>query len=196
MKQQRERSCGVPQVWPGDLLRHCAAGFTLDLAGGLVTSEALPLKDQPKPFGRQADARRKLSGLNVLARQVLGQRHGYSIQHYVGLVNNMFEAWPTEWLSYTLVMPRGVLKQPPAPALAARRAFAQRLVAARRLAGYDTQEAAAAALGMPEAETYRRWERAETEPSIAILLKICNVFNVTADQLIRGTVPIRPRALT
>lgn len=70
-------------------------------------------------------------------------------------------------------------------------AFADRLRAARTLAGFQTHKEAAAALGI-EAERYRRWERAETEPSIDILEKISVVFAVSLDTLIKGRAAREP----
>src|SRR5690348_17334580 len=67
-----------------------------------------------------------------------------------------------------------------------REGFARRLAMARELAGYKTQEDAAKELGI-EAERYRRWERAETEPAIDKLVDISHKFRVSLDVLIRGT---------
>ena len=68
----------------------------------------------------------------------------------------------------------------------ARRDFAARLQAARITAGYKTAKDAAAALEMPEAETYRRWERGETEPGIYMLRKITETFGCSEGFLIAG----------
>ena len=72
-------------------------------------------------------------------------------------------------------------------AITIREGFARRLKAARELAGYVTQEDAAKALGV-QAERYRRWERAETEPAIDKLVEIGKVFKVSVDLLIHGNV--------
>lgn len=72
------------------------------------------------------------------------------------------------------------------PASKARRAFAKRLQAARIAAGYETRSAFADKLGS-EHETYRRWERAETEPSIHMLVRISDATQKSLDFLIRGS---------
>ncbi len=46
----------------------------------------------------------------------------------------------------------------------------------------------AAALGL-EAETYRRYERGETEPSLAVLARVRDVTGVSLDYLVAGDVP-------
>ena len=68
-----------------------------------------------------------------------------------------------------------------------RERFALRLKMARERK-YQTATAAAEAIGL-EAETYRRYERAETEPDISTLSKLAEVFDVSTDYLIRGDLP-------
>ena len=72
-------------------------------------------------------------------------------------------------------------------AITIREGFARRLKASRELAGFETQEDAAKALGL-EAERYRRWERGETEPALDKLFEIGKVFKVSVDLLIFGNV--------
>lgn len=68
----------------------------------------------------------------------------------------------------------------------ARRDFALRLKSARITAGYTSAKDAAKALNMPEAETYRRWERGETEPGIYHLGKIVEAFKCSEAFLLTG----------
>lgn len=67
-----------------------------------------------------------------------------------------------------------------------RKAFALRLKAVRLSAGFDTAEAIARKLGMRQAETYRRWERGETEPDIAALCRISELTGASLDFLLAG----------
>lgn len=71
-------------------------------------------------------------------------------------------------------------------AILIRDGFAKRLAAARIMAGFETQEDAAKALGI-ESERYRRWERAETEPGLDKLVNISKIFQVSLDLLMLGT---------
>lgn len=73
------------------------------------------------------------------------------------------------------------------PKSTARAAFAQHLVLARRRK-YQSAAAMARALKIEE-ETYRRYERAETEPSIAELGRIVRELGVSADFLVLGDLP-------
>jgi transcriptional regulator with XRE-family HTH domain len=71
-------------------------------------------------------------------------------------------------------------------ALGYRLGFALRLRVARLgVSGAPSAKAFAAMLGL-EAEAYRRYERAETEPSLATLARIADVTGCTTDFLIRG----------
>ena len=65
--------------------------------------------------------------------------------------------------------------------------FAQRLKIVRRK-HYEYAAGGARALGI-EDETYRRWERAETEPSIENIQKICAEFQCGADFLVLNKIP-------
>ena len=60
--------------------------------------------------------------------------------------------------------------------------FAGRLRAARISSGYSTQKSFAEAIG-EEPETYRRWERGETEPHLAALKRISRTAGVSLDLL-------------
>ena len=63
--------------------------------------------------------------------------------------------------------------------------FAARLKELRLLMpGKPNQEQFAKYLGMDEAETYRRWERAETEPDISRLQHIVDKTGVSLDWLL------------
>ena len=66
-----------------------------------------------------------------------------------------------------------------------KRGFAKRLKAARISAGYETQIAMAERIGS-EHETYRRWERAETEPPYFMLVRIGEAVGKSLDFLICG----------
>lgn len=70
-----------------------------------------------------------------------------------------------------------------------RKAFAHRLISARESAGYAEQIEFAAALGISGAR-YGRWERAETEPDIAMLAKIQRLTETSLDILIAGERPV------
>lgn len=63
------------------------------------------------------------------------------------------------------------------------KAFAKRLRAARKEAGYDSAERFAHALGV-EPHTYRHWERAESQPNLTILTRMCQLLNVTPNELL------------
>lgn len=77
-------------------------------------------------------------------------------------------------------------KQGPSPTdLRARERFAKRLKAARVMKGFETQKDFAEEVGL-EPETYRRYERAETEPTIGSLIRISHRLEVTLDFLIAG----------
>ena len=65
--------------------------------------------------------------------------------------------------------------------------FARRLRLVRRKR-YKYASGGADALGI-EHETYRRWERAETEPNIECLQKICAKFQCGADFLVLNKIP-------
>lgn len=72
--------------------------------------------------------------------------------------------------------------------------FASRLRLTRELYGQRvgnpllSQKEFAAAVGI-EAETYRRYERGETEPPLATLARIRAVTGVSLDFLVAGSVP-------
>ena len=53
---------------------------------------------------------------------------------------------------------------------------------------YEYAAGGARALGI-EDETYRRWERAETEPNIENIQKICAEFKCGADFLVLNKIP-------
>jgi ribosome-binding protein aMBF1 (putative translation factor) len=76
---------------------------------------------------------------------------------------------------------------PRTPKSNARAAFAQHLQLARRRK-YQSAAAMARALRI-EQETYRRYERGETEPSIAELGRIVRELGVSADFLLLGDLP-------
>ena len=63
--------------------------------------------------------------------------------------------------------------------------FSRRLKAARISAGYRSMKAFAEALGV-EDETYRRWERGETEPGLARLRRISKMTSISLDILVSG----------
>lgn len=69
--------------------------------------------------------------------------------------------------------------------------FAQRLRNAREQK-YDSAAAFARAIEVEE-ETYRRWERAETEPGIVDLNAIIDELDVSADYLVTGILPPPPK---
>lgn len=67
----------------------------------------------------------------------------------------------------------------------ARQGFAQRLCLLRKTIGYENAADFAKALGVRPG-TYGRWERAETEPSINMILRICQRLAVTPTFLLLG----------
>ena len=67
--------------------------------------------------------------------------------------------------------------------------FAARLRIVRELAGYDQAAPFSRSLNMEEPETYRRWERGETEPDISMLTKIHEVTGADLNYLIAGDMP-------
>jgi transcriptional regulator with XRE-family HTH domain len=79
-----------------------------------------------------------------------------------------------------------VSKTPSKGDLQARRRFAKRLKAARIFKGFETQKDFAGAVGL-EDETYRRYERAETEPTIGCLIRMATKLEVTLDFLVAGS---------
>lgn len=69
--------------------------------------------------------------------------------------------------------------------------FAQRLREARERK-FDSAAEFARTIGAEE-ETYRRWERGETEPGIVALNTILEELNVSADFLVKGDLPPPPK---
>lgn len=67
-----------------------------------------------------------------------------------------------------------------------RKEFAVRLKAIRISAGYKFAKTFAEELGMEEPETYRRWERGETEPNLFHLKSIRRLTGVDLNFLISG----------
>jgi transcriptional regulator with XRE-family HTH domain len=65
----------------------------------------------------------------------------------------------------------------------AREFFSAQLRAARLTAGFQHQNELADAIGV-EHETYRRWERGETEPGIANLRKLALKLQRSLDDLV------------
>ena len=70
--------------------------------------------------------------------------------------------------------------------------FSVRLEQARKNADYETAAEFARALGV-EVDTYRRWERGETEPSVEHLTKIHALTSVSLDFLVAGRLPTFPK---
>jgi DNA-binding XRE family transcriptional regulator len=102
-------------------------------------------------------------------------------QHFVELVNNkmlLAGAGPgrDDWRMVPRLSPARVRKQ-----------FAERLRQARSIK-FGTMAEFARELGVEE-ETYRRWERAETEPNLANLIRILALTNVSAEFLVAGRIP-------
>jgi transcriptional regulator with XRE-family HTH domain len=64
-----------------------------------------------------------------------------------------------------------------------RREFSKRLRMLRLAEGYDTAREFARALQIEE-NRYTRWERAETEPDISNILRICQILNVDPNALL------------
>jgi hypothetical protein len=64
-----------------------------------------------------------------------------------------------------------------------RREFSQRLRMLRVAGGFDTAREFFRALQIQE-DRYTRWERAETEPDICHLLRICQVLRIDPNELL------------
>ena len=62
--------------------------------------------------------------------------------------------------------------------------FCQNLKSARTEAGM-TQKQVAAKLNVVES-CYANWEQGRTEPNITMLRKLCELFDITIDELING----------
>ena len=62
--------------------------------------------------------------------------------------------------------------------------FCQNLKAARSESGM-TQREVASKLNVVES-CYANWEQGRTEPNIAMLRKLCELFDITIDELING----------
>src|SRR6185437_16407342 len=71
----------------------------------------------------------------------------------------------------------------PVPAPAVRAEFARRLRALRAARGFERARYFAKALGIEE-NRYTRYERAEVEPSLTLIHKMCEVLRVTPDELL------------
>lgn len=70
-----------------------------------------------------------------------------------------------------------------APRSAARLEFARRLRELRAIKGYRTARSLARALEIDE-NRYTRYERAEVEPDLELLLRICQALDVTPNELL------------
>jgi len=79
-------------------------------------------------------------------------------------------------------------KKPPASQLAAE--FAKRLAKERRRLGYTSKAAFARVLGLAP-PTYRRYERAEIEPSLDVLHRLYRIAHLSLETLIIGQEPDR-----
>jgi transcriptional regulator with XRE-family HTH domain len=64
-----------------------------------------------------------------------------------------------------------------------RQEFAARLRVLRTARGYHTAKQFAEALGL-EQNRYNRYERAEVEPSLTVLDRMCRVLNVLPNELL------------
>lgn len=60
--------------------------------------------------------------------------------------------------------------------------FCENLKSARKFSGF-TQKQVAQKLGVVES-CYANWEQGRTEPSIEMLRYLCNILNVSVDELI------------
>ena len=64
-----------------------------------------------------------------------------------------------------------------------RAAFARRLKEERIKRGYPKARSFARAIGIEE-NRYTRYERAEVEPSLGLITRICDVLDITPDELL------------
>jgi len=62
------------------------------------------------------------------------------------------------------------------------RTFAKRLKAAREGAGYSSAERFAHVLGL-EPPAYRKYERGDVEPNFETLVRICDLLDITPNDL-------------
>ncbi len=77
----------------------------------------------------------------------------------------------------------------------ARNRFAQRLRAIRIPRGFKTARSFARALGIDE-NRYTRYERAEVEPDLQLLMRICELLKATPNDLLCDTIGAAPVAGT
>lgn len=61
--------------------------------------------------------------------------------------------------------------------------FGTRLRQARERAGYKSAQSFAGVLGA-EPHTYRHWERGESEPDFEMLTRICELLEITPNELL------------
>jgi transcriptional regulator with XRE-family HTH domain len=61
--------------------------------------------------------------------------------------------------------------------------FAKRLKQARKDRGYKSAESFAAAASL-EPHTYRKYERGQSEPNFEVLMRMCELLNIPASQLL------------
>lgn len=109
-------------------------------------------------------------------------------QHFVGNVNDKVllaahAAVGNDWLM------ANTFRRWPAKTIKAK--FAERLRFARGNR-FDSAAEFARAAGFEE-ETYRRWERGETEPGVVAINTILQELDVSADYLVTGDIPPKPR---
>lgn len=70
--------------------------------------------------------------------------------------------------------------------------FAARLRTAREAKGYPSAQRFAGVLGF-EPHTYRKYERGAAEPNFDVLMRICEVLDVTADYLLPRLPPTKTK---
>lgn len=157
--------------------RDFAARRVRDLCDVRPARHSLPGLPKPNGLRRNADQARKLVAVSPRLGKKFFQGHVTMIQQNVGFVNNKRLRDGVASVALTVrAMPE---------ADSTKRGFAKRLASARHLAGFATQKAFAKHLGV-EAETYRRWERGETEPNISMLVKLSDATGVSLEVLLRG----------
>lgn len=84
------------------------------------------------------------------------------------------------------IRPREVpITRAPSTREGVRTSFGKRLEAVRIAAGYRDRVSIARDMGK-EPSTYGRWERGETEPAYADLLRLCELLNTDPNFLLTG----------
>lgn len=169
---------------PGEIIgSDGASGHALDLLHDRTARGPFAEGVKPDRFAAHAKLRREIGGGDVLGGEVFGKLHdGGIVQHSVGFVNSVLLRAEKKRGRHHPPMAGDTIHA----ATKVRREFADRLRSVRLGAGFTTAEEFATMLGMKQPETYRRWERGETEPNITFLRLIAKSTGIDLNFLING----------